>query len=231
MVGVLLVLATPVWAHGSNDQRSAALEARLLLAPVDPALHLRRAEMLLDEGRQLEATAALLTAENLGASPAACDALRARIALADGRPNDALLAADRALAAGGSAGLERLRARALLELGRTGEAASAWLRLLAAEPNPSPDDYLDTARASRANGDRLQALHVLDRGLQQLGPLAALQQLAIEIEVEMQSYAAALARLDVLLARNPRNRQWLARRQQILSLVGTADAAPGNGDT
>lgn len=215
MMAAFLSLASPAWSHGSDEQRSASLDQRLLLAPADPLTHLRRAGFLFEQGRRLEASAALLTAESLGAPMPAVDGLRARIALADQRPAEALAAAERVLALENNDPVQRTRAAALLALGRPAEAAAAFAAAIAAAPVASPDDYLDAARAYRTSGDLERGIAILDLGLHRLGPLAALQQLAVELEVERRAYSNAVARLDSLLVRNPRNLKWLERRRQL----------------
>jgi tetratricopeptide (TPR) repeat protein len=215
---VILGVGVPAWAHPTTDERRAAIDHRLVLAPSDPQAYLRRATELLGEGDTAAALDALATAQKFGAEAGACELLRARIALAAGSPAEAQSAAERALHAGAGADAHRLRARALDALGRHADAAGAFVAAIGDARVPGPDDYLDAARAFHAGGDPATALVVLDAGLGRLGPLAALQQFAIDLEVERRHYPAALARLDVLLTRNPRNRHWQQRRHEILSM-------------
>src|SRR5690606_27991547 len=69
------------------------------------------------------------------------------------------------------------------------------------------------------------AVEALDAGIARLGPIPALQLPAVELEVWLDRPAAALARLERLIAREGRNPAWLVRRAEILARAGRAAAA------
>ena len=74
---------------------------------------------------------------------------------------------------------------------------------------------------SLRNGVRV----ALDDGMQRLGPVVALAMLAIEIETQQGRVDAALARLDRLAERSPRQATWLNRRGEILERAGRREEA------
>jgi hypothetical protein len=65
----------------------------------------------------------------------------------------------------------------------------------------------------------------LSVGIERLGPLASLQLPAVDLAIELRRWDDALARIDTLLARNPRNEAWLARRASILAAAGRQSEA------
>ena len=69
------------------------------------------------------------------------------------------------------------------------------------------------------------ALHSIDEGVQQLGPVVTLELFAIELEIKLQRYDAALARLEKVAAQSARKEKWLLRRGEILQLAGRRDEA------
>ena len=75
-------------------------------------------------------------------------------------------------------------------------------------------------------GDGLtRALHSLDEGIVRLGPIVTLELEAIEVELRLNRYDAALARVDRISAQTPRKDSWLARRGAILERAGRLDEA------
>lgn len=220
-LGILVGSTSAAFAHGTEVERDLVLEQQLLLAPTDPELHLRRAEAWWRQGRAVEAEAALLTAETLGAMQRQTAPLKIRMRRAAGDRLQALALCDTALTTSADAELLRLRAELLTELDRHAEAAAAYESLLSTAA-ANPDDVLAAARALRSAGASGQAVRILDRAMARMGPLASLQQAAIEVEIEERRFDAAMARLDVLLARNPRHRAWQSRRRQLEAMMASS---------
>lgn len=77
------------------------------------------------------------------------------------------------------------------------EAAQAFEQSLQNNMQPSPIDYLQAAEAYVKSGTKYQqqAMHLLDQGIDKLGPVITLQEAAIELEMLTGSYDAALARV------------------------------------
>jgi tetratricopeptide (TPR) repeat protein len=146
---------------------------------------------------------------------------RGRLVLAAGHPEEALAPLRGLLAKvpdhpEGNLAL----ARALAELGRPSDAADHYTRAIAAAPVATPSHYLEWADALLAAGESQVALNGLDAGLGRLGPVVALANRAIEIELALDRVDAALARLDRLASRAARRETWLARRGEILEKSG-----------
>ena len=90
-----------------------------------------------------------------------------------------------------------------------------------------PPIYLERARAlAKAEAENLRdAVRGLDEGLARLGPVVTLQLLALDLELQMPDYPAALSRLDAITLHATRKEMWLARRGDVLQQAGReADA-------
>lgn len=115
-----------------------------------------------------------------------------------------------------------VRAGCLLALGQPQQAAQDYSQAIAQMANPTPVIFLERADALAAAGDDhlVAAIVSLDEGAARLGPLILLQSRAVEFEIRAQRYAAALARIDQILAQSPRKETWLARRGEVLQQAG-----------
>jgi tetratricopeptide (TPR) repeat protein len=112
------------------------------------------------------------------------------------------------------------RARVEARLGRAEAAVEDYTRALARLAQPKPEHFLERARALAAAGRTKQAIAGLDDGIQRLGPLVTLEIPAIDFELELRRYDAALVRLARIMEQSPRKERWLARRGEILTQAG-----------
>jgi predicted negative regulator of RcsB-dependent stress response len=105
-------------------------------------------------------------------------------------------------------------------MGRFREGAAQFARALAAKP--LPEFYLARARAlAKADSKNLRdVVHGLDEGLAGLGPVVTLQLLALDLELQIPDYPAALSRLDAITLQATRKEVWLARRGDVLQQAG-----------
>jgi tetratricopeptide (TPR) repeat protein len=208
-------------AHPALDDQLAAIDRQVAAAAGDGQLVLERAE-LHRQMRQLDAALSdCARAQRLGADADEVALVQARVLLDALRPQDARAALDAILTRHPERDAVRLlRAQVAMQAGDAPAAALDYARALSQMPAPQPDHYLGWARALSAEGKDAEAVQQLDRGLERLGPLPLLQLAAIDLEVRHADYAAALRRLDVLLASAPQPPDWLARRGEVLELAG-----------
>ena len=82
--------------------------------------------------------------------------------------------------------------------------------------SPEPDLYQEVAGALSKDKQPEAALAVLDQGLKTLGNLPSLFQCALEIELSLKRFDAALARVETMRLAAPRPEPWMARRAEIL---------------
>jgi tetratricopeptide (TPR) repeat protein len=218
-VAVLLAPA-PVLAHGAFDARVAALSARIEEQP-SADRYLERSVLYRGNGDLAAALADLEQAERLDPTRTDLGLHRGRLALDAGRPKEAVAPLQALLAETPNHPEANLAlARALAELGQSRDAAAHYTRAIEAAPVAIPSHYLERADVLLAAGEPQVALEGLDEGLGRLGPVVALANRAIEIELARGRVDAALVRLDRLALRASRQETWLARRAEILEDSG-----------
>lgn len=108
------------------------------------------------------------------------------------------------------------RARAARMLKRWPAALADYALAVSYATEPGPDAFIDWADCLLESGDRTQALAVLDQGLARLGPVVSLQLRALAMEEQGGLSAAALKRIDAMLAGPGRKDSLLLRKARIL---------------
>jgi tetratricopeptide (TPR) repeat protein len=214
----LWLVPSPASAHGDLHDQIAAVTREIAAHPRDARLYVRRGELHRFHGETRAALADFDRALSLDPPSADAQLGRARALLAANRATDARHAlAQFVQARPDDAEGHRTFARCLARLGRPRDAAAEYSRAIALLPRPSPDVYVERARAFASAGDRTAAIRGLDEGLQRLGPIVSLEEEAIDFEVATKNWDGALARVDRVAARTPRPESWLARRGEILA--------------
>jgi tetratricopeptide (TPR) repeat protein len=213
-------------AHDGLAERIAVLSAQITQSPSSPSLLVKRAELYRENRQWREALADLDRAERIDSTIAIVNLVRAHVHFERKNWPAAADAATRFITRQPDhADARVVRARAYVQLGRRLEAAADFTRALAVRPQP--DLYIERAKALQGPGrDALgQALQSLDEGLARLGPIVTLELEAIDLELKLNRYDAALARLDGITARAPRKDTWLARRGAMLERAGRPEEA------
>jgi len=88
--------------------------------------------------------------------------------------------------------------------------------LLGVWAHPDDEAYLSAGETDRS-------LQTLNTGLDRLGPLTALNEKALTIEIDTQRYDAALVRVEKMLASNSQTPHLLYRKGVIHKLMGQAE--------
>ena len=219
-----LLGSSPVGAHGTHQTRLAEADARIASQPGNPDFRRSRAVLYLDHRDYDAAVSDLERAEELDPGRPLTALLRGRVELARGRPAAASAALARCLSAWPEHPEAHLAmARASTASGDSRAAAHHYERALQTAPVATPAHYLGLSRALAAAGRPDQALASLDEGMRRLGPLPALTDAAIALELERGTTDAALARLDRDPERARADR--LFRRGEILERDGRRDGA------
>ena len=120
-----------------------------------------------------------------------------------------------------------LGARIAAARGRPLNAARDFSLAIEFLPSPSPDLYLERAGLLTAAGpDHFdEALEGLESGIVRLGPVVSLELTVVDLLVAWGRLDDALARLDRVLAGMERPGPLLAKRAEILSLLGDEQSA------
>jgi predicted Zn-dependent protease len=224
----LLLTAQLAWAHGAVHEQIESLDARIARKPDNAELYLQRGRLFLEDRHFDEAVEDFRRGLQIDPQLRAAhyflgDALlRSGDAAGGEREARAFLAALGAEDRGGLMRGYRLLGQSLLEQGRSVDAAGAFRTALGHAPEPDPAHYRECAAAYLAAGpaQRETALEILDEGLVRLGPLPALQEMAIEIELQAGRPDGAVKRLDALIARGQGRELWLQRKGEVLLQSG-----------
>lgn len=220
-VFLALLILQPVAsvAHDDPGGRITALTYQIALDPNDPALLLKRGELLRLGGHHEAALRDFEAAARRDGGPGEVDFQRGLTLLEAARPAEAKRHLDRYLTVYPDDSRARAtRARALVALGDNLAAAGDFTRVIAVAP--LPDYYAARARALVAAGHVDEAVRGLDEGHKRLGTLASLQRLAIDLELARNNIDGAIARVDSMAVITRRADIWLARRGDILSQAG-----------
>ena len=216
-----LLLPTTVHAHGELHALIETITIQVAADPGNAALLLRRAE--LQRLHHAFEAADADYARALALSPADDEArwMRARSRTEGGRPNAALEELDAFIAkhpTHPSALLARARTHAKLEQYR--DASDDYAEAIRLLPQPEPNMIVEWTRAQKLAGIDAQATkQSLDRVLARTGPVPAIEDAALDLEIELREWDSALARLDRRASGSPRQEQWQFRRGQVLKLA------------
>lgn len=223
---VLALAASPVRGHVGLDELQFEVEEEVAQYPDDPQSHLA-ASRLHEELREWDAALASLDkAAEHGADVDVLAMIRGRVLLAAGRPRLAKRELDKLLRRRPDAYAAFLeRGRAWAKLGNHDQAAADLGQAIAHLPRPTPEQVIERRDLLVAAGRPEDAVRALDDGMTRIGRVPSLQLAAVDLEVGLQRFDAALGRLDELLARTPGNPVWVARRGDILTQAGRPDDA------
>lgn len=208
-------------AHGDLHDQIAGVTRQIARSPGDARLYVKRGELHRFHGESAAALADYDRAARLDPELAEVDLGRGKTHLEAGRPGPARAALERFLERRPDHADARLTlARALARLRLTNEADAGYAEAIRLAGRPGPDLHFERATALAAAGRVDAALRALDDGIARLGPLAALEDLAVSLERRRGNYDGALARLDRLSAGKTRRETFLARRGEILAEAG-----------
>jgi tetratricopeptide (TPR) repeat protein len=213
--------AIPAWAHGGLDEQIARLDEQIKKQPRDPSLLLRRAELHRLHGDFAAAEEDYSRTLQLSPDSTAAELGRGKLFLQLKQFEKARAALDRALRlqhANTEAWLTR--ARVLRAQGQLSAAAEDYAEAIARALSPEPDPFLERAEVLAKLNRPAEAIATLDAGNAALGPLATLQLMAVDVELQRGRYDAALARLDSVASQAARKESWLARKGEILERAG-----------
>jgi len=222
-LAVLLLVAAPAAAH-DDVVTLRGIDTQLSRDGSAVSLVLLRAEIERADRQWDEAEADLALAERMAPGTAALARCRAALALDRGRPEAALRALE------GCADPELMRdprtpwleGEALRRLERYDEAAAVMDDALAREVGATAERYL--ARAGVAEHREAEgasgAIAVLERGLERTPGAWNLLSRLLELEIGLERYDSALARLDVVIRRAQRPETFLAQRGDVLARAG-----------
>ena len=227
---VTLIAALPVAAHGPGLDEIDAISTQITESGEQAALYAKRARVYQNNHMWTQAMSDFDRAAELDSQNSQYDLDRAQLSFEADEFLRALDFIDLFLLRHESSNEALLiRARSYRALGQYQPAVEYYRQALAElstfEGSPMPEWYIEYADTWLLAGEKRNALRVLHQGIEQLGVLGVLQLRAAELEVDLELYDSALARIDQLLTQAQRKDLWLARRADILSKAGREDEA------
>lgn len=221
---LLCALGADALAHGDLHEAIDAVTKVISSSPDDSALFLRRAELHRMHGDWAAAEADYATVRRLRPDLEVVKFCVARIRLAQGREQAAMQLLDGYLAkCPADSAAHAVRADLYDKRGDWQQADAD----LAAAVASSPEPHYATRRAEllEKHGQPAEAARCLDEASRAHGRVPVLEQQALEIEMRAGRADAALARLDGLIACEPRPDIWLARKAGLLDKTGRSGEA------
>lgn len=210
-------------AHADLHVQIEDVTNQIKTQPTNAELFLRRGELHRAHTNWDAAQVDFDRAASLNPGLAPVDLARGKMFLEAHWPMSAQAALDRFLSRQPNhADALATRARVMFKLGQNLAAAQDYSQAITHSIDPKPELYLERAQVLMTEGGaHLQtALQGLDEGIKKIGPLVTLQLYAIDIEIKLKRFDAALARLERVAAQSPRKETWLARRGEILQQAG-----------
>lgn len=213
------------FAHGDLHDRIDQLSAELANNPCDAELLAKRAELHRQHQAWSNALADIRLARDLRNEPA--DLLIESIILLDSGNNaEAKLLLDQVLKESPANTFALVaRARALARQQKPLAAVKDYSAATTLLPKPAPDLFLEQARCFVSAGDRTAAVESLDRAMGRIGRLPSLERYALDLEVELGRFDAALQRLSVLEHGSRSRFDLRLLRGEILLKAGRRDEA------
>lgn len=221
VAAILLLPWLQADAHGTHSSLLAKVDARLAARPDDGELWYQRAVLMYEHEEFETAAIDFAKAEEFASGKYAVLWWRGRIFDHQGKLPEAKAALDQQLAKTPEHwGTLASRARVQMKLGANAEALADFRTALANCKDIQPDLIQEVAQAL-ASHDRVdEAVAVLESCMQKLGPIPSLQLKLLEIEVEADRYAKALARLNAIESSASRKEPWMEKRAIILAQAG-----------
>jgi tetratricopeptide (TPR) repeat protein len=222
LVGLLLSLpAAPVLGHGGVHERIAHLTAEAEKNPSDPLLHLELANLHREHGDLQLALKNLDRVDALAPGKYSTNLLRGQAWLEAGKFAQAKEALDRELVSHPeNARAWLLRARAEQKLGQDAASLTDYREALKRTATPDPDLVQEVANALATHHCEKEAGQVLALGIERLGKIPSLVLRALDLEIAMKDFDAALRRLEEAQRDAPRPEPWMARRAAVLAQAG-----------
>lgn len=222
-VWLWLAMASALMAHGDLHERILDLTAHIRQSPGKGELYFQRAELHRRHGSAAEALADYDQAARLAPELPDLDLGRGQTFLAAGKTAESLQALDRFLLSHpGHVPAHVARAAAHTQAGHHLAAAEDYNRAIQNARPPEPEYYLARAKALAAAGQGHIdiALTGLEEGLARVGKVLTLELLAVDLEISMKRYEAAIERIERLRKQAGRQEFWLERRGDILQQAG-----------
>jgi tetratricopeptide (TPR) repeat protein len=226
-VMAVLVMPARLDGHAGVHERLKDMDKRIAADPENPDLYIKRGELQRLHRDWDAALADYERAADRSSDSERVSFVRGRMFFEAGRWSEAKTDLDWLLSVRPDHREGLLtRARLLVKLEQPLAAAADYDKVIAGLSSPTPEYYLERARALASAGPdhSSQALAGVDEGIKRLGAIFTLIDFAIDLELKFDRPDRALSRLDQLRSSMSPER-WFHRRGVILSRMGRTGEA------
>lgn len=215
-----------VQGHGAYHELVVAMTADIEKQPTNAELYRRRAHVHVEHEDWQTALVDLEMADRLSHEPVESDFLRGRALLLGRHFKEARQCLNEYIDAHPNLGTPRLfRARVLGALELNEDAFLDYQHGYSLLPQVEPDHVFELAQFANLAGGPERALAAMEDGMRRIGPLAALVDQAVKLEVSLKRYDAAVKRLNDALANTQLKTPWMAKRAELLTQAGRKSEA------
>lgn len=223
-VSLLLAWTETVLGHGGFHERIEYLTQALKKAPSDPIMRFELASLEAQHGDTALALKDLDKIDALAPGKFPTDLVRGEAFLVARDFAKAKAALDRQLVTHPeTVRAWLLRARTQRELGQQPASFADYREVLKRTSSVEPDVVQELADALAAADKKAEAIEALNEGIQKLGRIPSLVIRALDLEIEMKNFDAALRRIEQARADAPRPEPWIARRAIVLAQAGRGE--------
>jgi len=221
MLTICLLFSTAVFGHGTFHDQLAEIERQIAQKPDAAALYERRAMIYFSHEDWQAALVDLEKADRLSQGQIDTDWLRGQALDAGGQTAAAKALLDGFISRHSDHGGAHVsRASVLMKLENPEEALGDYRTALTHMPYAEPDLVQEVVEALISQQQNEEAADLLEVHLKRLGNSPGLVMKAMELEVVLGRYDAALTRVDILQQTAPRPEPWMAKRASLLAQAG-----------
>ena len=218
---MLLLAASLAFGHGAYHEELQRTDEQIAKSPENGSLWFHRGYLNVLHGEWQTALTDLEHADRLEPHKYATDWLRGQALAAGGKYEIAKTVLDDFLKEHPEhGGAFASRARVLVQLKEHTAALADYRVALIKTPNAEPDLVQEVVEALISQQQNEEAADLLEVHLKRLGNSPGLVMKALELEVVLGRYDAALTRVDVLQQTAPRPEPWMAKRASLLAQAG-----------
>jgi tetratricopeptide (TPR) repeat protein len=228
MAGVFLICPGQTWAHGDIEEQIISVSQRIEANPTDSELYIKRGDLYRLHQDWQASLADFKQAQKLSPENREIHFYLGRLWWDSGEHESAKSELDNYLSHHpDSIGGLTLRSRVLAKMDKLPLAVNDISKAIDLQSPPLPDLFLERKNLVISQGPEYfeEALRGIEEGIAAMGPLVVFLQAAIDIEVGLNRYDAALKRIGDLPETLQGLPHWMAKRGDILLYAGRKQEA------
>jgi tetratricopeptide (TPR) repeat protein len=228
MAGVLLICPGQTLAHGDIDEQIISVSKRLEANPTDPELYIKRGDLYRLHQDWQASLADFKQGQKLSPENREIHFYMGRLFWDSGEPENAKSNLDNYLSHyPDSIGGLTLRSRVLAKMNKVSLAVKDISKAIDLQSPPLPDLFIERKNLVIAQGPEHfeEALQGIEEGIATMGSLVIFIQTAMEIEIGLHRYDAALIRFNDLPEILQETPHWITKRGDILLDAGRKNEA------